>query len=152
MKVFSPYSVRFFGWLALLQILAVLAGLEVIFLFPNFFSDSPEFFIYGWATLPLWFLWGFWTPRFLRSAEGTVWVLVLWMTLLIVLDLLLPDYQMLLTVPQLAAGRALAQLWPGNHHGARFLWTVEPIAQMIAHALLPTLLGLGLRLGGRRKE
>ena len=52
----------------------------------------------------------------------------------------------------LTVGSALARLWPGSHHGALFLWTVEPAAQWIAHLLLPALLWAGLRLRGRGKE
>jgi len=143
----------FLGWLFLLQGLATAAGMGVILLFVDWFGDGAEFYIYGGAMVLLWALWGLLTPRRAwPGKKGTALLLTLWTALLALLTLILPDWRMLLSMPQLAAGSALARLWPGSHHGALFLWTVEPAAQWIAHLLLPALLWAGLWLRGRGKE
>ena len=146
-------AARFLGWLFLLQVLATAAGLGVLLLFVDWFGDGAEFYAYGWAMLPLWLLWGLLMPRWTRPGKGrAALLLALWAGFLALLTLILPDYRMLLSMPQMAAGSALARLWPGSHHGALFIWTVEPIAQWIAHLLLPALLWAGLWLRGRGKE
>lgn len=146
-------AARFLGWLLLLQGLTTAAGLGVLLLFVDWFGDGAEFYAYGWAMLPLWLLWGLLTPRRARPGKGwAALLLALWAGFLALLTLILPDYRMLLSMPQMAAGSALARLWPGSHHGALFIWTVEPIAQWIAHLLLPALLWAGLWLRGRGKE
>lgn len=146
-------AARFLGWLLLLQGLTTAAGLGVLLLFVDWFGDGAEFCAYGWAMLPLWLLWGLLTPRRARPGKGrAALLLALWAGFLALLTLFLPDYRMLQSMPQMAAGSALARLWPGSHHGALFIWTVEPIAQWIAHLLLPALLWAGLWLRGRGKE
>ena len=143
---------RFWGWLLLLQGVAVVVGLGVLLLFVDWFGDGAEFYIYGGAMALLWPMWGFLTPRWARPGKGAALLLALWTALLALLTLTLPDFRMLLAMPQMAAGGALARLWPGSHHGALFIWTVEPIAQWLAHLLLPALLWAGLWLRGRGKE
>ena len=145
-----PSTARFVGCLFLLQVLATAAGLGVLLLFVDWFGDGTEFYAYGWAMLPLWLLWGILMPRRARpEGKWSTLLPTLWTGLTALLALLLPDYRMLLAMPQMAAGSALARLWPGSHHSALFIWTVEPIAQGIAHLLLPALLWAGLWLRGK---
>lgn len=144
--------IRFIGWLFLFHLAASLLGVGLLFLTFDLFGDSPELMFFGQCMIPCCLLWGFLTPK---KARPSLWpvaaVLALW-ALLSWSVWHFTDYAIVLTFPQFLAGTGLAQLWPGSHGSAWFLWTFEPLMQTLAHFLLPATIGLGLLLPRSRKE
>ena len=104
----------FLGWLFLLQLASELLGLGVLAFFCDWFGDGGELRAYGLAMLPLWAVWGWFTPKAARSGlKRAVGTLALWTALLGMLTVLLSDYRMLFAMPQQMAGVGLARLLPG---------------------------------------
>ena len=143
-------DLRFLGWLFLLQLVGELLGLGVLTFFCDWFGDGGELRTYGLAMLPLWAVWGWFTPKAARSglkrAAGT---LALWTALLGLLTVLLPDYRLLFAMPQQMAGVGLARLLPVHYGSALYFNVVEPAAVASAHVLLPALFALGMYLSQR---
>ena len=143
----------FLGWLALLQLAGELLGLGVLAFFCDWFGDGEELRAYGLAMLPLWAVWGWFTPKAARSGlKRAVGTLALWTALLGMLTVLLSDYRMLFAMPQQMAGVGLARLVPVHYGSALYFHTVEPAATAAAHMLLPALFALGMYLSQRRAQ
>ena len=145
--------IRFAGWLFLFHLAASLLGVGLLFLTFELFGDAPALMLFGQFLVPCCLLWGFLTPKKARpefwpaAAALSVYALLTWSA-----GYFLAGYTIVFTLPQFLAGTGLAQLWPGSHGSAWFLWTFEPLMQTLAHFLLPALLGLGLLLPQPRKE
>lgn len=143
-------DLRFLGWLFLLQLVGELLGLGVLAFFCDWFGDGGELRAYGLAMLPLWAVWGWFTPKAARSGlKRAVGTLALWTALLGMLTVLLSDYRMLFAMPQQMAGVGLARLLPVHYGSALYFNVVEPTSIAATHVLLPALLAFGLYVGRR---
>lgn len=143
-------DLRFLGWLFLLQLAGELLGLGVLAFFCDWFGDDGELRAYGLAMLPLWAVWGWFTPKAARpGAKRAGGTLALWTALLGILAMIFPDYRLLFAMPQQMAGVGLARLLPVHYGSALYFNAVEPAAVASAHVLLPTLLAFGLYVGRR---
>lgn len=150
-KPFRP-ACRLLGWLFLLQAAGELLGIAVFFLSFDLFGGGEEFYAYGLLMLPLWALWGYFTPR--AAHPKGIWaagVLLLWTALVGGASLLWSDYVMLFSLPQFCAGGGLAQCLP-IHYGSAAYWRALPMLQAAAHGILSALFALGLFWGRNRSS
>lgn len=147
----SSLCLRFLGWLFLLQLSGELIGLAVLYLTFDPFADGAAMYGYGLFMLPLWAVWGWFTPKAARpeKKEAVGW-LMLWTALICGLTMFLSSYRMLFAMPQQMAGAGLARLTPVHYGSAFYLNVVEPTAIGAAHILLPVLLVSGLYMNQQR--
>lgn len=141
----SSVCLRFLGWLFLLQLSGELIGLAVLYLTFDPFADGAAMYGYGLFMLPLWAVWGWFTPKSAcPGGKRTGVILAMWTALIGILAMLLPDYRLLFAMPQQMAGVGLARLVPVHYGSALYFNAVEPTATAAAYMLLPALLALGL--------